>query len=255
VIAPATLTVLGSGTAVPVAERGPAGLLLEAGGERVLVDAGSGTLGRMARAGVTPDRLDRVFFTHFHLDHFADFAPLLFSFVHPALDRDRTLVVTGPRGLGEKLDGLRRLFPGWLEPARTRLALVEVEPGWRARLPFATVSAGPTRHVPGAVAYRFAFEDGRSLVVSGDTAYDEGFVAFARGADLLVLECALERATERDVHLDADGAGRVAAEAAPVHLLLTHFYPEVRLEDVLARVGRRFFGRATLAHDGASFTV
>ena len=41
------VTILGSGTAVPSAERFPPGVLVEAGDEVVLVDAGPGVLRRL----------------------------------------------------------------------------------------------------------------------------------------------------------------------------------------------------------------
>ena len=50
-------TVLGSGTAVPDPDRGPAGFLVEVDGLAWLVDGGSGTLQRCARAGVDPRKL------------------------------------------------------------------------------------------------------------------------------------------------------------------------------------------------------
>ena len=59
------VTVLGSGTAVPVPDRFPAGYLVEAPGTTVMVDCGPGTLRRLAQAGVGIERLDAVFLTHF----------------------------------------------------------------------------------------------------------------------------------------------------------------------------------------------
>ena len=38
----------------------------------MLLDSGSGTMKRLAEAGVTLDTLDRVFYTHYHIDHVLD---------------------------------------------------------------------------------------------------------------------------------------------------------------------------------------
>ena len=70
------LTVLGSGTAVPVPERFPAGDLVEHEDHKVMVDCGPGTLRRLAQAGVSPTELDAVLLTHYHTDHCADLAAL-----------------------------------------------------------------------------------------------------------------------------------------------------------------------------------
>lgn len=47
---PLSVTVLGSGTAVPEPDRFPAGYLVRGGGEIVLVDCGPGVLRRLAQA-------------------------------------------------------------------------------------------------------------------------------------------------------------------------------------------------------------
>ena len=79
------LTVLGSGTAVPVPDRFPAGYLVERGASKVLVDCGPGSLRRLAQAGVSPAELDAVLLTHYHTDHCADLAALLFALRSPHL--------------------------------------------------------------------------------------------------------------------------------------------------------------------------
>ena len=68
------VTILGSGTAVPVADRFPAGYLVRAGGTTLLLDLGPGTLRRLAQTGVGLEAIDAVLLTHYHTDHCADLA-------------------------------------------------------------------------------------------------------------------------------------------------------------------------------------
>lgn len=248
-------TILGSGTLHPLPDRGPAGHLLEAGGERVLFDAGSGTLVRLARAGVTLDRLDRVFFTHYHLDHLMDLPSLLFALKNPALDLDRVLPIAGPPGLKKIVTGLEALFGEWLRPTRTRFEWLEIEPGFRAELPCGEVRAAATHHVPGSLAYRIRLPGGGEVVYTGDTGYCDDLAAFARDVDLLVCECALPQATAEDRHLSPELAGRMAAAAAARRLVLTHFYPKTLTVDIEAGVRQHFEGPLTLAEDLLSIEV
>jgi ribonuclease BN (tRNA processing enzyme) len=234
---------------VPLPDRGPSGHLLEAGGERVLFDAGSGTLGRLARVGVTPDRIDRVFITHFHLDHLMDLPTLLFALKNPALDRDRVLPVAGPPGLERIVAGFEDLFGDWLRPALTRVAWEEIEPGRAAALPCGEVTAGAMRHTSGSLGFRVRMPGGGDVVYTGDTGYDDGVIAFARDTDVLVCECALPEAEVGDAHLSPELAGRLAAETAPRKLVLTHFYPEVLATDIVAGVRRWWDGPLELAND------
>jgi len=248
-------TILGSGTGVPVAKRGPSGYLLEAGGERVLFDSGSGTLKRMAEAGVSPDTLDRVFYTHYHIDHFMDLPSLFFALKHPSLDRERVLQVYGPDGLRRLVSGLQDLFKPWLMPENVSIHLHEVGPGWCERLPCGEVSSALTQHQEGSLAYRISLPGEGVVVYSGDTGYSTEMVKLARDADVLVCECALEGTRDAPYHLNGEQAGRIAAEAGVGCLVLTHFYPEVDLTEVPELVKKRYQGKLVLAEDLLTFKI
>jgi ribonuclease BN (tRNA processing enzyme) len=60
------VTILGSGTAVPVEDRFPPGVLVENDGTWIVVDLGPGVLRRLAQAQVRIDWLHAVLLTHFH---------------------------------------------------------------------------------------------------------------------------------------------------------------------------------------------
>ena len=78
------LTLLGTGTPIPdPARRGPS-QVIEAGGELVLIDAGSGVLHRLLEAGyAAPARLTmpirQIVITHLHSDHITGLADLLWT--------------------------------------------------------------------------------------------------------------------------------------------------------------------------------
>ena len=89
------VTVLGSGTAIPVPGRFPAGYLVEIPDTVAMVDCGPGTLRRLAMSGVGLDRLDALLLTHYHTDHCADVAALLFALRSPHFAGRRPLRVFG----------------------------------------------------------------------------------------------------------------------------------------------------------------
>src|SRR5260221_4923512 len=72
------VTLLGTSASVPSADRNHPGLLVEAGGDRVLVDCGEGTQRQLLRSGAGFRRLDRLLLTHGHFDHVLEI-PGLFS--------------------------------------------------------------------------------------------------------------------------------------------------------------------------------
>src|SRR6516162_4146919 len=73
-------------------------LIWQDGQARVLLDTGSGSSLRFGESGAKMSQLDVILFTHFHVDHSADFPALIFSSWFE--DRDRALPIYGPPGNG-----------------------------------------------------------------------------------------------------------------------------------------------------------
>ena len=248
------VTVLGAGTAIPTPGYSPAGLYIEVGRERILLDAGAGSLQRLATLGVSFRSIDRVFLTHFHLDHCLDLLSLLFARRIPSPAMKPPLAIYGPRGLRLLHRQLNRAFKGWLGPRGYRLTLRELG-NTTLRLPGYTITSRPMRHDDtGAIGYRITAA-GKSLAYSGDTDTCRAVIELGREADALILECSAPDERKVEGHLTPSECGRIAAEAGCRHLVLTHFYPVFRGYDIRGRVRRHFRGRLSLARDFLSLRV
>ena len=96
------LTVLGTGTARPVADTAASGLLVQTDRTAVLFDIGSGIASRL-EATVGAAGLAGLVVGHMHADHWIDIAPLRYRFPwgEPS---PRPLPVHLPPGGAEKLD-------------------------------------------------------------------------------------------------------------------------------------------------------
>ena len=247
------VTILGAGTAIPTKDHSPAGLYVEAGGEHLLFDAGPGTLQRLRAAGVSIFELDRVFLTHYHLDHCLDLASLLFALRIPDPVRMKPLAVYGPPGLKQLYRRLNGAFHGWLAPRAYPLWLKELK---ETSLKFrgAAVTSRWMRHSTPALGYRLE-AGGKRIAYSGDTDVCDNIVELGRNAHLLILECSMTDERKAAGHLTPTECGRIAEAANCRHLVLTHFYPVFRGYDIRARVHRSFGGRVSLARDLASFRV
>ena len=247
------VTILGAGTSIPAKDHSPAGLYVRAGREHLLFDTGPGTLQRLHRVGVSPYQVDRVFLTHYHLDHCLDLATLLFALRIPQPARRTPLTVYGPKGLKRLYRQLNRAFHGWLEPRTYQLTLHELGES-TVRLPGGLVSAKRMRHSTTALGYRLE-AGGKVLTYSGDTDVCQNAVTLGHEADLLVLECSHPDGRKVAGHLTPTECGRIAAAARCRHLLLTHFYPVFQGYDIRRRVRRAFRGRLTLARDFTTISV
>ncbi|MCZ7661937.1 MAG: ribonuclease Z [Thermoleophilia bacterium] len=101
------LVFLGTAGAVPTVDRGPSGLLIIRGGERILVDCGEGTQRQLMRS-VGLGRIGTVLLTHLHGDHYLGL-PGLFKTLS-LQGREETLRLFGPPGLEEMLYVAQRMF-------------------------------------------------------------------------------------------------------------------------------------------------
>jgi ribonuclease BN (tRNA processing enzyme) len=229
---PIEYTLIGSGTVVPDADRGPAAHHFRCGDLRVLCDLGSGTLRRMDELGLAWAELDLVALTHRHQDHVADLLPLLFALRNaPGIERVRPLSLLGYDGFARDLEGLATIYGGWvvepgfpLEVRETGKGPLDLERGdaW------IEVEGIRVVHSPEAVGYRLTLAaSGREVVVAytGDTEECEQAVALASDADLLIAECSVADENRVPGHLTPGGVGRLAAAAAVRRLVATHFYP------------------------------
>lgn len=106
-----TLTILGSGAALPTARRKPTSQYVVCNDRHVLIDCGEGTQTQCRKYGVKLQRIDIILISHLHGDHFFGLIGLLSS-MH-LLGRDKKLIIYGPKGLEEiiqlqlKLSGTR----------------------------------------------------------------------------------------------------------------------------------------------------
>ena len=63
------VTLLGTGTPQPLMERFGPGILVQAGSEILLFDAGRGGLQRLRQLNLSYDKINALFITHLHSDH------------------------------------------------------------------------------------------------------------------------------------------------------------------------------------------
>ncbi|MFO1053665.1 MAG: MBL fold metallo-hydrolase [Planctomycetota bacterium] len=247
------VTVLGSGTAVPSADRFPAGHLLQDGDRTLCIDLGPGVLRRLAACGLDLDAVDAVLFTHYHTDHCADVAALLFGLRSPRYAGRKPLHLFGAPGLRTLIGSLTQAWP-WLTPRDYELHLHEIEPGSHDVLGL-RVDALAIEHTKESLGYRVHGGGGAIAAFSGDAVLCDNLVPLARDSDLFVCDSAFPSAAPGPGHMTPSEAGRVAARAGCRILLLTHFYPECDGHDLLAEARREFDGDIRMAEDLLSFRL
>ena len=244
-----------------------------------LIDCGNGVARALFLAGLPLIKLNTVFVTHHHSDHIADYGALLLLAWGNGLKM--RVATYGPPPLAAMTQSLLqqayardiavRVAEEGRLPLEPLIAVHEVEHDGevyrdeRVRVTAAVVNHGAMKP---AFAYRFDTPD-RSIVISGDTTYDENLIRLARGADLLVHEALYLAGLDRllaltnnashlrehvlTTHTPTDDVGKVAAAAGVKSLVLTHLVPAADpsiTDDLwLAGVKRNFGGPATVGRD------
>lgn len=267
------LTLLGTGCPALHPARAGAGLLVEVGQTRLLVDCGHGVAQRLAEAGSAIAGLTAVLVSHLHTDHLADLWTLVVGGWHQG--RREPLQVYADPAVGRLARGLEA---AWAEERAQRLAFEQrpnrrgfglevtpIEAGQRLVFPGLEVEVVAVDHRPVEPAFGFVFRGAdRVLAISGDTRPSPALIEAARGCDLLVHEvfvhCAMpivpgvrEAATIEAVaayHTRLEEVGPIAAAADARALLLTHIVPpSADPAMILAEAGRSFAGPVIVGED------
>jgi ribonuclease BN (tRNA processing enzyme) len=245
------ITILGSGTITPDKERNPSGLCVHAAGLWMVVDMGPGILRRMSEAEIDVRWLDVVLITHFHPDHVSDLVPFLFASNYAYHDQRREQFhLVGPRGLEQFYSGMVSLYGHWIVPTGDRLKIRELDPSGPDSVDFGqvTIRSIPSVHSFPSLSYRIEAE-GMSLTVSGDTDVSDGLIQLAQGTDVLISEASFPDGMKVQGHLVPSEAAEIAQLAGAKKLVLTHFYPPCKEQDVVAQAAQVFPGEILKAQD------
>lgn len=289
----------GTGSPMPDADRAGPCLGVLAGDKAFIFDVGSGGIRNLSSMNFPIARLESVFLTHLHSDHIDGLGELM---VNSWLAGSRTTPtpVIGPVGTSAVVDGFNMAYriDSTYRTAHHGVEVANPE-GFGASAIEIRVPAGPggkeivvengdlkitairVEHSPvdAAFAYRIDYKD-RSVSISGDTIYHDGFVALSEGVDLMLHE-ALDpemvsmigtSLRERgqtgtskiffdiiDYHASPEDAARAAEKANADRLVLYHILPPlpVRLMEsfFLGDAKSEFSGPITVGQDGMIFSL
>ncbi|MBL0171292.1 MAG: ribonuclease Z [Gemmatimonadaceae bacterium] len=245
------LTTIGTGTAAPHPTRAAPAHLVNAGSVSLLLDCGAGAAHRMAALGLNWSAITHVALTHFHPDHVSDVVMLVMGWRWGQLPaRSEPVTIYGPVGTGALLESLAAIYGAWLLAPGFPLTIREVARDEVIRLPDGVqLTAFPVPHTAESMAYSVT-QDGKRLVYTGDTGYDEALADWSAGCDVLLTECSLPDGMAIREHLTPRQAGAIAARAHAKRLVLTHFYQPVETVDIIAEVAEHYAGPVVLATDG-----
>jgi ribonuclease Z len=270
------VTLLGTGTPPPLMERFGPSILVQAGSETLLFDAGRGCLQRLRQINVSYAKITALFLTHLHSDHIVGLSDLWLT---GWLVSERTipLNVFGPIGTDEMITHLQKAFSydinirleddKRLKKEGSKLLAKEIEQGVVYEKNGVKVIAFKVDHgiVKPAFGYRIEY-NGHSVVLSGDTRYSENLIEYAKGADLLIHEVVIapDTLSKSDpkyhivaLHTTPEQAAKVFNEVKPRLAAYSHIakpYGNTE-QEILKRTKASYSGPLIMGEDLMSFSI
>lgn len=278
------VTLLGTGSPIPDPQRfGPA-TLVQAGGQNLLFDTGRGVTTRLYQLKVPFRDVSPVFITHYHSDHINGLPDLWLSgwLGGPWAKRTSPMRLIGPTGLRELTDNLAKAYAADI---RIRTA-DEHYPA--SGIEFETqefdkdgvvygkdgvqITAFEVNHgdaIKPAYGYRIDYR-GHSVLISGDTRFNENVIKYGRGVDLLIHEVCAARPEITDAqaravmahHTSPQEAGTVFARAKPKMAAFTHIVliarpkiPPPSIDEVVSQTRQTYDGPLVAGTDLMTFDI
>ena len=254
------VTLLGTGTPFPNAERFGSAILVEVAGKKLLFDCGRGAVIRLTQSGVNPKDVDALFLTHLHSDHVVGIPDLWLTGWF--LGRTKPFPIWGPQGTSSMTDRLAQAFafdihiresaPDPLPGKGVEIDAREIEQGEIYNDGSARVSAFLVDHGTVKPAFGYRVDSaGHSVVISGDTKFCQNLVNFAKGADCLIhaawsADSKNTTPSSKRSIASAEDAGRVFAIVKPKLGVVYHYKDEEGLSDA---VRREYDGPFVIARD------
>jgi ribonuclease Z len=260
--------------------------LIEAGGQRLLFDAGRGVGIRLQQAKVLLRDITAVFLTHLHSDHLTGLPDLYATApLTPGGRRAVPLEVWGPQGVAHVARGIELMFT---ENTRIRQKANELVAEAATMSTHDIPSEGGTVYDKGGVrvtaflvqhgdaipAYGYRIDEGdHAVVLSGDTTYAPNLIKHAQGVELLIhcvaigsrrLEAAAPEFVQRYYAFLANPemAGRILQETRPRLAVFSHIslyrrgeIPRASMDELTARVTAAYDGPFVVGEDLMTFSV
>lgn len=263
------IRLLGTGTPTPSTKRKSSGYMIEVGDAVILFDHGPGSYHRMLEAGMRPDQITHLVFSHLHYDHCSDYGTLVLTRWDQGGGKIPELKVYGPPPIARMTDLLfsedgiygpdlnarthkagslafYQARGGVLPRLRPKPAVSEIkagdvidEHGWRVKV----INAVHAQPYLNCYSYRLDCAEG-SVVYSGDTAPSNAMVKLAKDCDVLIHMCHYISGTikppfDREAVKSTTGHRELAAVAKKANaknVVVTHVTESIDIPGVRERV-------------------
>ncbi len=250
------ITILGSGTALPSADRCGPSVLVQIKNDLILVDMGAGCLTNLEKAGYSYRNISHICFTHHHPDHTTELIRLLFAFRNGNFPLTRNkLKLIATEHFFQWMDKLNEPYSRWLDKLPFQLEKYSIDKKGIFQEQQWIIKGGAVNHIESSTSFTITEKTEKTIIISGDTDYCTELMTTWKNADLMILECTMPENEKRVGHLIPSEAGIIAEKTGTKKLVLTHFYPQCANSDMISPAKKYFNGEIILAEDFMTIEV
>lgn len=266
-------TIIGSGSPKYNPERSGPSVLISYKSIQILVDMGNGTQANLNKINTKIKDIDGLLFTHHHLDHNEEFAPIFIQ----SLLSGNSITIAGPKQTSSIVDNILNSYEEDINYrlSKSNRSLPDVSANFSVKnltgnssfyIGDIKITYTPVNHSIATLAYRFDVGE-ESIVISGDLTYSESLPILAKDADYLIMDSggAISLGSERNTkensgsgknnnnhraHVNLAESSQMAKEANVKNLVLTHFNTQ-NIDEKLttAEIQKNYIGKIVYAKD------
>lgn len=218
---------LGTSSCTPDIGNDTASILIN---RKFLFDTGWSVVSNLRLNGIDPTEINHLFFTHMHHDHYLSLPSMMFYYLCRRKPLNE-LKIIGPKNDVERVVNLAYCFLQ-VDKFYTDVGyptIIPLNPGESYSDEDIEVVTCSSLHPVQGLCYRFMDHiTGKSIAITGDTAYYPPVVEHVRNSNLLIHEASLgptaadPETNKKMLHSGAEDAGRVAMEADVDRLYIVH---------------------------------
>ncbi|MDD5698754.1 MAG: MBL fold metallo-hydrolase [Victivallaceae bacterium] len=234
------ITFIGTASCVPGKNEEVASFVVN---DHFLVDTGWCNVLKLEDSGIDVNRLEYLYLTHLHQDHYLGLPQLLFYLaikkIQGTYPAGRTFKIIGPsRHIEAVVEAAVRLLQINRFPSlRIKLEIIPLSPGKTYKSKTFSLETIPAGHSSGDGNMEEAFiskfterSTGKAFVFTGDTHYHPPVADFAKGLPVLIHDAC---------HTSAEAAAEVAQKAGVNKLFLIHA-PSKEMDKII-KAARKIF--------------
>ena len=251
-----SVTILGSGSAIPTFQNSPSGQLLTLNDKSFLIDCGEGAQLTMRQMGLKTARLYSVFISHLHGDHCFGLIGLISTL--SMMKRTQPLHIYAHADLQKLLQPLLDYHCG--DMLSFEVIFHAINPR-KQEIIFEdrniTVETIPLKHKVPTCGFLFTDKGQKRYAYVSDTMYSPKIVPQLSGVDMLYHESTYTKEFESrckdTTHSTAQQAAQIAKEAEVKNLLIGHFSARVDDHQVFLNEASEVFANTRLAEERKTF--